>query len=156
MEFAKDVAKLSHAERKKVGAVIVNDNTVVYGYNGTPAEWDNCCEDKVYWNSEFEDLHYDELDLQYPYVDAIGRYCLKTKPEVLHAEMNALSKIAQTTVSSTGATLFVTLAPCIDCAKAIYQAGIKRVFYLEDYRTNDGLVFLKRARIEVTQIKKGQ
>lgn len=151
MDFAERVAQLSYAERKKVGAVIVNDDTIVYGYNGTPAGWDNCCESKQYMDIDAGGwLSPDEIYEQWPLEDADGRrYRLKTKPEVLHAEMNALSKIARTTVSSTGATLFVTLAPCIECAKAIYQAGVSKVIYSNDYRSSDGVDFLKKCGIEV-------
>ena len=117
-----------------------------------PAGWDNNCEDKIYWNPALEDLHYDELDLQYPYEDENGRYSLKTKPEVLHAESNAIGKLARSVVDGKGADLFVTLSPCIECAKLIHQTGIKRVFYREQYRNNEGIEFLRKCNIEVNQI----
>jgi dCMP deaminase len=110
----------------QVGAVIVKGNqTIGTGYNGMPTDWENTCE------VELEDGS------------------LKTKPEVLHAETNALAKVAQSTESSQGATLFCTHAPCIDCAKLIYQSGIETVYYKETYRSEDGLNFLRKSGINV-------
>lgn len=151
MDFAERVAELSYAERKKVGAVIVNDDTVVYGYNGTPKGWDNCCEDKEYT--------YDarDVDAGWSYDSETKQYWrLKTRPEVLHAESNAVGKLARSVVNGKGADLFVTLSPCLECAKLIHQTGIKRVFYREGYRTNEGINFLQRSGIEVIQVKKGE
>lgn len=128
MNWAESAAQLSHARRLRVGAVIVKDDTVIsYGYNGMPAGWDNNCEDVV------EDG-------------------LKTKPEVLHAESNAIAKLARSNDSGEGADLFVTHAPCIECAKLIYQSGIRRVWYGQAYRDTAGLTFLEKSGIIVQHI----
>ena len=126
MKVAELTATLSYAKRLQVGAVIVKGNqTIGTGYNGMPTDWENTCE------IEQEDG------------------TLKTKQEVLHAESNALAKVAQSTESSQGATLFCTHAPCIDCAKLIYQSGIETVYYKETYRSEDGLNFLRKSGINV-------
>jgi|TARA_Y100000310_G_scaffold8759_1_gene9251 dCMP deaminase len=134
MNMAHELSKLSKAERKKVGSIIVKDTQIISeGYNGTPKGFNNDCE-------------------YYDYVDEIH-----TKPEVLHAESNAITKLARSTNSSCGSTLYVTLAPCHDCAKLIIQAGIKRVVFLEQYRiTNSGLALLKKAQVVVEQLTRGK
>ena len=119
-------AENSYCNRRKVGALIVKDKMIISdGYNGTPAGFENICED--------------ENGL--------------TKPYVLHAEANAITKIARSNNCSQGATMYVTTSPCIECAKLIIQAGIKRVIYSEKYRLEDGLDLLRRANIEVVYIK---
>jgi len=134
MKTAKLFAGLSSARRKKVGAIIVKDDRIIsIGYNGMPTDWDNNCEDEI-----------QQVDAQ----DFI-RITLKTKPEVLHAELNAIGKLARSNESGEGATMFVTCAPCMDCAKMIYASGIKEVFYAEDYRDQSGLEFLMRCIISV-------
>jgi dCMP deaminase len=133
MAWAQRAAQLSHARRLHVGAVIVKDDSVIsYGYNGMPAGWDNNCEDE--W------LHEDDGTT------------LKTKPEVLHAESNAIAKLARSNNSGSGADIFVTHAPCLECSKLIYQSGIRRVFYGEAYRDPAGLDFLQRSGIEVQKV----
>ena len=133
MKTAQTFAELSSARRLHVGAIVVKDDRIIsIGYNGMPAGWDNNC--------EAEHLHED------------GSITLKTKPEVLHAEMNAIAKLARSTESGEGADLFLTHAPCIECAKLIYQSGITRVYYDKEYRSNDGIEFLKKSSIEVKQI----
>lgn len=155
MNSAKTYADLSQAVRRKVGCVVVKDDTIIgIGYNGTPSGWSNECEDKDYWNPQFEDLHYDELDELYPHADAYGRYRLVTKKQVIHAEMNALAKIAKSTSSSEGATMFVTTAPCIECAKMIHACGISEVYYLDVYKSDEGLRFLQQCGIPAEQITK--
>lgn len=163
MDFAERVAQLSYAKRLQVGAVIVNDNTIVYGYNGMPADWDNNCED-VEWCSGGGWLSPEEIEAGWPfegtYCDADGnemqgRYRLKTKPEVLHAESNAIGKLARSVVNGRGADMFVTHAPCIECAKLIRQAEIARVFYRNEFRSPAGLIFLQKSNIEVVQVLKG-
>jgi len=135
IDTAQRFAELSHARRLKVGAIVVKDDSVVaYGYNGMPAGWDNDCEDQIYHEDGFH-------------------ITLKTKPEVLHAESNAIAKLARSSVSGLDADLFVTHSPCLDCAKLIYQSGIKRVFYSENYRDDSGLTFLEKSGIIVEQIK---
>lgn len=132
-DFAQRVALMSRARRLKVGAVIVKDDVVIYGYNGTPAGWDNNCEDEVKWpNGEIKSL--------------------TTKPEVLHAESNAISKMAKTTLAGNGASMYCTHSPCMECAKLIYQAGIQEIYYGEEYRSDAGLVFLDRCGILVEKI----
>ena len=134
MDWAARTAQLSHAKRLQVGAVIVKDDSVIsYGYNGMPAGWDNNCEDKV-WTPD-------------------GDYTLKTKPEVLHAESNAIAKLAKSNNSGLGADLFVTHMPCLDCAKLIYQSGIKRVYFSTAYRDDAGIRFLERSGVTVEQVK---
>jgi len=135
MDWAARVSQLSHARRLQVGAVIVKDDTVIsYGYNGMPAGWDNNC--------EFE------------YTDPQTKQTsLVTRPEVLHAESNAIAKLARIINSGSGADIFVTHAPCLDCAKLVYQAGIKRVYFGTAYRNDDGLRFLKNSGVDVEQIE---
>jgi dCMP deaminase len=157
MSWAERAAQLSHARRLQVGAVIVKDDSVIsYGYNGMPAGWDNNCEDKVYDPGDGGWLDPEEFVEKYPYTEMHGefndqkvRYRLKTKPEVLHAEMNSLMKLAKSSSSGNQASIFVTHSPCLDCAKGIFQAGIKEVFYREDYRSNDGKDFLKKSGVSV-------
>lgn len=158
MDFAKRVAELSYARRLQVGAVIVKDDTVIsYGYNGTPSGWDNECEDKVWDSGAGGWLSPEEIVEQYPYEgyhygsERMVRYGLKTKPEVIHAESNAISKLAKSSNSGIGADIFITHAPCMDCAKLIYQSGIRRVFYSENYRDSSGVEFLKKSGVEVEQ-----
>jgi dCMP deaminase len=132
MDWATRTAQLSHARRLHVGAVIVKDDTVIsYGYNGMPAGWDNNCEEEY--------LHED------------GGTTLTTKPEVLHAESNAVAKLARGNNSGLDADIFITHAPCLDCAKLIYQSGIRRVWFSQAYRDDSGVKFLQRSGIEVTQ-----
>lgn len=135
MKSAKVYAELSSAKRLQVGCVIVKDNTIIgIGYNGMPSGWDNVCE---------------ELKPQpFPHEPE-----LVTRQEVIHAEINAISKVARSTNSSDGADMFVTCSPCIECAKLIHQSGIRRVFYGHTYRNDDGLKFLEKCNIETIQIK---
>jgi dCMP deaminase len=141
MDWASRTAQLSHAVRLQVGAVIVKDDTVIsYGYNGMPAGWDNDCEYKHYKIDGY-------------LVDDDGCYELKTKPEVLHAESNAVAKLAKSINSGNGADIFITHAPCLDCAKLVYQAGIRRVYFSTAYRDDSGVRFLEKSGVTVTQIK---
>jgi dCMP deaminase len=136
MKTAETFAELSYARRLHVGAIVVKDDRIIsIGYNGMPAGWDNNCEDTV-WPSD-------------------GERTLKTKPEVLHAETNAIAKLAKSNESGMGATMFITHAPCLDCAKLIYQSGISSVLYRDAYRDTSGVTFLEKSGIEVTQVKKG-
>jgi dCMP deaminase len=137
MDWATRTAQLSYARRLQVGAIIVKEDRVIsMGYNGMPSGWDNNCEDEVI-------LEQDEKFVK----------ALKTKPEVLHAETNAISKLAKSSESGDSATIFITHAPCVDCAKLIYQSGINSVFYRSSYRSTDGIEFLKKSGVAVTQIK---
>jgi len=135
MDTARRFAELSHAVRLKVGAIVVKDDRIIsIGYNGMPAGWDNNCEVVVGYNINNEPE-------------------LKTRPEVLHAETNAISKLARSSESGLDADMFITHSPCLDCAKLIHQSGIKRVFYREAYRDDYGLTFLEKSGILVEQIK---
>lgn len=138
MKTAKLFAEHSYAKRKKVGAVVVKDDRIIsIGYNGMPTGWTNDCEDVV--------------TPSLPYLQGDGP-TLKTKPEVLHAEQNAIAKLAKSTESGDGATMFITHAPCLDCAKLIYQSGIKSVYYRNTYRNTDGVDFLNKCNIEVKNV----
>ncbi len=145
--IAHEVAKMSHARRLQVGAVIVKDDRVIsMGYNGMPAGWENDCE---YTETTFDqrdtyhsnDWKFDEDKKQF--------YRLKTKPEVLHAESNAIAKLAKSNDSGDGADIFITHAPCIECAKLIYQSGIRRVYFNQNYRDDSGVRFLRQSGVEV-------
>ena len=126
LEMAEVWAQNSYCKRRKVGALLVKDRTIISdGYNGTPSGFENVCEDE----------------------NGV------TKPYVLHAEANAITKVAKSGNSSAGATLFVTASPCAECAKLIIQAGIRRVVYRDAYRLMDGIDLLERAGIEVEQIQ---
>jgi dCMP deaminase len=146
MAAAEVYSKLSSAKRLQVGCVVVKDNTIiVFVYNGMPSGWTNDCEYKVYAN----EWSIDNNEWEYQEEDSGNPYNLKTKSEVLHAETNALAKIAKSTNSSEGSSLFVTHAPCLDCAKLIYQSGIKSVFYRNSYRDENGINFLLKCNLEV-------
>jgi len=129
LEMATSWSQLSKAKRKKVGCLVVKDGQIISdGYNGTPKGYDNEC--------EFE-----------------TRFGYETRPEVLHAESNALMKLAKSTNSSENCTIYLTLSPCFECSKLLVQAGVKRVVYNEQYRDTSGLEFLKVNGIEVEQLK---
>lgn len=162
MKTAETFAELSHARRLHVGAIVVKDDRIIsIGYNGMPAGWDNNCED-VEWCTGGGWLSPEEIEEGWPYEGEYtdqqgntmqGRYRLKTKPEVLHAETNAIAKLARSTESGLGADLFVTHAPCLQCAKLIYQSGIRRVFFGTQYRDESGIKFLKNSDVEVIQVE---
>jgi dCMP deaminase len=159
MQTAKIFAELSHARRLHVGAIVVKDDRIIsIGYNGMPAGWDNNCEDVIWDTGAGGWLDPDEIEAKYPYEgwhEKAGRnvrYGLKTKSEVLHAESNAIAKLAKSNDSGNGADIFVTHSPCIDCAKLIYQSGIRRVFYGKNYRSDDGIEFLKKSGVVVEKI----
>jgi dCMP deaminase len=124
MDVAERFAKLSSAKRLNVGAIVVKDDRIIsIGYNGMPSGWDNVCEHEG-----------------------------KTKAEVLHAESNAIAKLARSNESGDNASIFITHSPCLDCAKLIYQSGIRSVYYKDNYRSNDGIEFLNKSNIEVTKV----
>ena len=154
MKTAETFAELSHARRLHVGAIIVKDDRIIsIGYNGMPSGWDNNCEDTVFVLHE-EVMGTDMNSLGYTQTDKGNWTKLKSKPEVLHAETNAIAKLAKSTESGFNATMFITHAPCLDCAKLIYQSGINSVFYRDAYRSEDGITFLKASGITVEQIEK--
>jgi len=133
MDTAERFSQLSSAVRLKVGAVVVKDNRIIsIGYNGTPAGWDNCCEEVVQLSDD--------------------TITTKTKDAVIHAEANAVAKLARDGESGSGADLFCTHAPCVQCAKIIYGAGISSVYYRESYRNNDGIDFLQKCKINVKKV----
>ncbi len=155
MKTAETFAELSHARRLHVGAIVVKDDRIIsIGYNGMPAGWDNDCEYKDYMNGDAGGwLNPDEIEERWQYLEEDGtRYALKTRPEVLHAETNAISKLAKSTESGDGATMFITHSPCLDCAKLIYQSGINSVFYRNSYRSDDGVEFLKKSGVTVEKL----
>lgn len=126
MNIAEMTSSMSYANRLKCGAVVVKNRTAIaLGYNGTPEGWDNNCEDE---NNV-------------------------TKPEVMHAEENALTKLARSHESADGATMFITHAPCFQCAKLIYASGIKNVFYKHKYRLDEGIVFLEKCNVDIQQYR---
>ena len=130
MDIALSWSRMSQAKRKQVGCIITKGDQIISdGYNGTPHGFDNDCENET-------------------------RFGYETKPEVLHAESNAITKLAKGTQSSIGSTVYVTLMPCFDCAKLMIQSGIKRVVYLEEYRLTNGVDLLKKAGIEVCHLVK--
>ena len=130
MDTAERFAQLSSAVRLQVGAVVVKDNRIIsIGYNGTPSGWDNLCEDLV-------QLSDDTL-------------VTKTKAEVIHAEANAITKLARSSESGLGSAMFITHAPCVHCAKLIYGAGISKVYYRNSYRDTSGIEFLEKCNISV-------
>lgn len=148
MDTAERFAQLSSAKRLKVGSVVVKDNRIIsIGYNGTPAGWDNECEYKEYvpkfgiGNGEHNDFGYDQID------EDGTMYRTKTKDEVIHAEANAIAKLARDGESGSGAYLFCTHAPCVQCAKLIYGAGISKVYYKNSYKDTNGLVFLEKCDV---------
>ena len=129
LRMARIWAENSYCQRRKVGALVVKEKMIISdGYNGTPSGFENVCED--------------EMNV--------------TKPYVLHAEANAITKLARSSNNSDGATLYVTASPCIECAKLIVQAGIKRVVYAEKYRLEDGIELLKRANVETVYLNPEQ
>jgi dCMP deaminase len=147
MDTAERFSQLSSAVKLKVGAVVVKDNRIIsIGYNGTPAGWDNACEVETIGEVILKtDVWGTPYPLEYKTV-------LKTKDEVIHAEANAVSKLARDGESGLGSTLFCTHAPCVHCAKIIYGAGISKVFYKHSYRDEIGIDFLNKCKIEVEQV----
>ena len=140
MKTAETFAELSHARRLHVGAIVVKDDRIIsIGYNGMPAGWDNNCEDET-------------VEMYSGFEGAIHRVKLKSKPEVLHAETNAIAKLAKSTETGADATMFITHAPCLDCAKLIFQSGITSVFYRDSYRSEDGIQFLTKSGVKVEQV----
>ena len=138
MKTAETFAELSSARRLHVGAIVVKDDRIIsIGYNGMPSGWDNNCEDVV-------EVHED------------GGVVTKTKPEVIHAEANAIAKLAKGNESGDLSDMFLTHAPCIDCAKQIYATGIKIVYYQNSYNNDDGIKFLEKCGVSVRKISPGE
>ena len=139
MKTAEIFAECSTARRLHVGAVIVKDDRIIsIGYNGMPSGWDNNCEDEIGRVMDDNGNIYEDR--------------LKTKPEVLHAETNAIAKLAKSNESGVDATLFITHAPCLECAKLIYQSGISSVLYRNSYRDTAGIDFLEACKLKIYQL----
>lgn len=169
MDIALRVSEMSYARRLQVGAVIVKDGRIIsMGWNGMPSGWDNDCEDRI-WMPEDEQwkeiLLEEDLNEEWPFIEysdesidtngnriVIGRYKHKSKPQVLHAERNCLDKLARSHESGVGATMYVTHAPCLECAKSIYGAGITEVWYDAEYRSLEGIVFLNKCNVPIKKI----
>ena len=135
MDVAERFSKLSSAKRLNVGAIVVKDDRIIsIGYNGMPSGWDNDCENVIGQ-------------------DDVGSPILKSKPQVLHAESNAIAKLARSSESGDGASIFITHSPCMECAKLIYQSGIKKVYYKSNYRSEEGITFLTASGVEVERTK---
>ena len=167
MKTAEIFAECSTARRLHVGAVIVKDDRIIsIGYNGMPSGWDNNCEDKEYMSRDAGGwLDPNEIEERWPLqeepqiqwfgddtISFINRYKLKTKPEVLHAETNAIAKLAKSNESGIDATMFITHAPCLECAKLIYQSGISSVLYRNSYRDTAGIDFLEACKLKIYQL----
>jgi dCMP deaminase len=139
MKVAETYAQLSSAKRLQVGAVIVKNDTIIgVGYNGMPSGWTNDCEEVISEQADFESGKITQQTV--------------TKPEVIHAESNAICKVTKSTNSSENADMFITHAPCLQCAKLIYQSGIRKVFYRNIYRNDDGVDFLKKCGVEIEKV----
>jgi dCMP deaminase len=152
MKTAETFAECSTAKRLHVGAIVVKDDRIIsIGYNGMPSGWDNDCENTVFVLDE-EVIGTDMLSLGYTQTDNGNWIKLKTKPEVIHAETNCVAKLAKSTESGLGATMFVTHSPCLDCAKLVYQSGINTIYYRNSYRNEDGIQFLEKAGVLIEQI----
>jgi dCMP deaminase len=155
MRTAFNYAACSSAVRLQVGSIIVKDDAIIsIGYNGQPSGWDNVCEEREYMASDAGGwLDPDEVESQWPFVaeDQL-RYRLKTKSTVLHAESNAISKLAKLNGGGQNAAIFITHCPCLDCAKTIYQAGITEVYYAQSYRDTIGIDFLVQCGLTVEQV----
>jgi len=145
MAIAEQTAKLSTAKRLQVGSIIVKDDRIIsIGYNGMPPGWTNECEYEVF---EFETEYGVGSKL-------VNTGELKTKQEVIHAEANAIAKLAKSSEAGEGSTMFLTHSPCIDCAKQIFTAGIKKVYFGQAYRSDQGVVFLQQCGVEVDKYDK--
>lgn len=156
MKVAETYAELSSAVRARVGAIMVKDNRIIsIGYNGMPAGWTNICEEMEFIEDS-EDLEYPSMVAQ-GFVfgadkDTAGWVRQTTKPEVIHAEANAIAKLAKSNESGAGAVMYITHSPCVECAKLIYTAGVKKVFYRNEYRAAAGKEFLNKCNIELEEL----
>ncbi len=139
MDVAERFSQLSTAKRLQVGAIVVkNDRIISIGFNGMPSGWTNDCEESVLWRDGQQ------------FIEPV----LVSKPEVLHAETNAIAKLAKSSESGENASIFVTHQPCLECSKLIYQSGISAVYYAESYRLVNGIDFLKKSKIAVTKVER--
>lgn len=166
MKTAKVFAELSYARRLHVGAIVVKDDRIIsIGYNGMPAGWENDCEYKDYMNSDAGGwLNPEEIEMRWPHTEEYKgeeepesytytrRFNYKTKEEVLHAESNAIAKLAKSNESGLGASIFITHSPCMECAKLIYQSGISNVYFGKHYRNTAGIEFLEKSGVIVEKL----
>lgn len=156
MEIAGIISKQSKAQRLRVGAIVVKDDRIIsIGYNGMPSGWDNTCEEKEWIVGNIPEKYKTD-----PWIfkeeDSGSVYRLRTRPEVIHAEANAIAKLAKGSESGEGSTMFLTHAPCLDCAKQMYTAGINKVYFRDQYRDTLGIDFLEQCGIEVEQWNIGE
>jgi len=148
MDIANRVSKMSYAVKLKVGAIIEKDGRIIsLGWNGTPSGWDNCCEYKQEIPSLTNILPQRDMDNT-----SLNEYKLVTKPEVLHAERNALDKLARSHESGLGAIMYCTHSPCLECAKSILGSGIKKLIYQTEYRSDEGIKFLIKSGLDVWKL----
>lgn len=162
MDTAQRFSELSQAKRLKVGAIVVKDDRIIsIGYNGTPAGWDNNCENIELMNYDnSSQISTEQISNQWPLegkfwingVETDTRYRLVTKPEVMHAERNALDKLAKGNESGDGASMFITHSPCLECAKSIFGSGIKTIYFKGSYRSQEGVEFLNKCGVEVIKV----
>ena len=151
MDVAQRFSELSSAKRLQVGAIVVKDDRIIsIGYNGMPAGWPNECEEKEYFIGNIPDKYLTDPWIFKDEDGGVGR--LKTKDEVIHAEANAIAKLAKGNESGEGSKMFLTHAPCIDCAKQMYAAGIDMVFYKNSYRDTQGIDFLEKCGINTVKV----
>jgi dCMP deaminase len=152
MDVAKRFSLLSTAKRLQVGAIIVKDDRIIsIGYNGMPSGWDNNCENTLFITKD-EAQGYNMEDQGFTKTKNGNWTKLKSKPEVLHAESNAIAKLARSSESGKNAAIFVTHQPCLECAKLIFQAGISSVYYSTEYRLTNGVDFLNTAGVLVVKV----
>jgi dCMP deaminase len=153
MDVAERFAKLSSAKRLQVGAIIVKDDRIIsIGYNGMPSGWTNDCEETEFvLNSEIYQTPEEMEKMGYQRTDKGNWHKSRTKPEVIHAEANAIAKLAKGSESGDGSVMFLTHSPCIECAKQIYTAGIKKVYFKNHYRNTQGINFLEKCNVEVVE-----
>ena len=152
MDIAERFSKLSSAKRLQVGAIVVKDDRIIsIGYNGMPTGWTNECEEKEYFIGNIPEKYSTDPWIFKEEDGGVGR--LRTKAEVIHAEANAIAKLARGSESGEGSSMFLTHAPCIDCAKQLYTAGIKKVYYRNSYRDTLGVDFLTKCDIMVDKVE---
>ena len=155
MDVAERFSELSSAKRLQVGAIVVKEDRIIsIGYNGMPSGWDNTCEEKEYFIGNIPEKYKTDPWIFKEDDGGVGR--LKTKDEVIHAEANAIAKLAKSNESGDGSTMFLTHAPCIECAKQIYAVGIQSVYYRNSYRDTQGIDFLGKCQVSVVKFSPGE
>ena len=156
MNVAKQCAEMSRAVRLKVGSVVIKNNNIIsFSWNGMPAGWTNECEEKEWIIGNIPQKYKDDQWI-FKEEDSGAIYRMRSKPEVIHAEANAIAKLARGSESGEGSTMFLTHAPCLDCAKQMYTAGINKVYFREQYRDTLGIDFLEQCGVEVEQCNIGE